>query len=282
MKLFLGLLMLIPVLLKTCISSEKEEDRVPIAKVGGESIFLDEALQGMPEGLSAKDSTLYVKQFLKGRIKDILIYEKALKNIPQNQELEDLVENYRRSLIIYEYQQQVLNEKMQSEISESELIAFFNSNKQRFAAERNLIKGVFVKVPKSAPDLDKLKKLYKKSSAESLQKIENLCVQNAGQFESFYDKWISLDDILDNIPHSIGSQSDFLRSKSSLDVTESDFCYLLYIDDYILSGSPAPFEYVRNDVKNILMNTRKTEFIHQFEQTLLSEAENKSKITYYK
>ena len=269
-------------MLKTCVNSEKDKDRVALAEVGGEVIYLDEALQGMPEGLSGKDSSVYVKQFLRNHVRDLLVYEKAVKNIPQNQELEDLVENYRRSLVIYEYQQQVLNEKMQTEISESEMLDFYKSNSRRFAAERNLVKGIFIKMPKNAPDLEKVKRLYKSSSTESLEKIEKYCVQNAGQFEYFYDKWISFDDIMDNIPYTISNQSDFLKNRSTLEVVEHDFCYLLYIDEYVLSGNTAPFEYVRTNVKNVMMNSRKTEFMHQFEQNLLSEAEKKGKIKYYK
>ena len=282
MRHVLLLLMLMPALLKTCGNSGEEGDRIPLAKVGSEIIYKDEALQGMPAGLSAKDSTAYIKQFLKNRIKELLVYEKAVDNIPQNQEMKDLVENYRRSLIIYEYQQQVLNEKMQTEISESEMVDFYKSHAGRFVTEHNLVKGIFVKVPKNAPDLEKLKKLYKSSSSESFEKIEKYCVQNAGQFEYFYDKWVSLDDIMDNIPYTLSSQSDFLRTRSTLEVVEKDFCYLLYIDDYVLSGNTAPFEYVCDDVKNIMINTRKTDFIHQFEQQLLNEAEKKRKIKYYK
>jgi hypothetical protein len=274
--------MLIPVMLKTCAPSEKEEDRVRLAKVGNEIVYLDEALHGMPAGLSKKDSTVYVKQFLKSRVKELLVYEKAVSNIPENKELEELVENYRRSLIIYEYQQQTLNEKMQTEITETDLLEYYKLNKGRFISERNLVKGILVKVPVSAPNIANVKKWYKDSSPKTFEKIEKYCVQNAGFFEYFYDKWVSFDDILDNIPYAVTRQSEFLKGRSSLEVVENDFCYLLYIDEYVLSGTTAPFEYVRNDVKNIVMNSRKTTFLRGFEQDLLKEAQDKGKITYYK
>jgi len=282
MRLLLSLLMMIPLLLRTCSNSESEKDRVPLAKVGSSTVYLDEAIQGMPQGLSAKDSTTYVKQFVRSRVKEMLIYEKAVKNIPQNQELEDLVENYRRSLIIYEYQQQVMNEKMQTEITESELLDFYKSNSRRFAAEHDLVKGIFIKISKNAPDLEKLKQLYKSTSAESFEKIEKICVQNAGQVSFFYDRWVSFEDIMDNIPYAMGNKSEFLRTRSTLDVVENDFCYLLYIHEYVLSGNTAPFEYVRENVNTVMMNSRKTQFIHQFEQNLLKEAEQNKKIKYYK
>jgi hypothetical protein len=282
MKTFLYLLMLIPLTLKMCAGSDVPEDRIRLAKVGSESVYLDEALEGMPSGLSAKDSALFVKQYVKTRVKDLLVYEKAQKNIPQGKEIDELVENYRRSLIIYEYQQQVLNEKMQTEISETEMQVFYENNRDRFVAEHNLIKGVFIKVPKSSPDLAQLKKWYKSTSTEAFQKMESFCVQNGGQFEHFCDKWIIFDDILDNIPHDIGRASDFLHNHAALDITEGDYCYLLYVDDYVLAGTTAPFEFVKDDVRNIMVNTRKTDFIHRFESSLLKEAEKKGTITYYK
>lgn len=275
-------LILTSMMLCGCSQSKSDKNSKPLAKVGDETIYLDEALRGMPQGLSPKDSLTYVRQYIRSRVKDLLIYEKAVKNIPQNQELEDLVESYRRSLVIYEYQQQVMNEKMQTEISEAELLDFYKSNSRRFASEHNLVKGLFIKISKNAPELSKLRQLYKTPSSESFEKIEKICVQNAGQVSFFNDKWVSFEDVMDNIPYAISNKPEFLRTRKSLDVIEEDFCYLLYIDEYVLAGSAAPFDYVRDNVMTVLMNSRKTLFIHQFEQNLLKEAERKKKIIYYK
>lgn len=268
-------------ILEGCVSSGKDSGRVPLVEVNGAVVYLDEALQGMPAGLSAKDSVDYVRQFLRNRVKELLVYEKALDNIPQNRELEDLVESYRRSLIVYEYQQQVLNEKIQKEVSESDLQEFYQSNSQRFVAERNLVQGILIKIPQSAPDLNKLRQLYKSTSNEAFEKMEKICVRNAGLMEYFYDKWVSFDDIMDKIPYLIRNHSEFLSGRPTLEVTENGYCYLLYVHKYVLSGKVAPYEYVRDKVRNVVMNTRKTAFIHQFEQQLVDEAEKKKKIKYF-
>jgi len=280
MKTFMYL-MLIPLLLKMCASGDVSDDRVRLAKVGTNVIYLDEAVQGMPQGLSVKDSSAYVQQFLKNRVKELLMYDVAVKNIPQGQDIDELVENYRRSLVTYAYQQQVLNEKMQNDITDTEIQVFYENNRDRFSAGHDLVKGVFVKIPKSAPDLAKLKKLYKNTSNEAFTQIESYCVQNGGQFEYFLDRWVVLDDILDQISYDTGKNADFLRTRSTLDVVVGEFEYLLYVDDYVLAGSTAPLEYVKDEVRNIVVNTRKTEFIHRFEQDLLREAEKKGRITYF-
>ena len=282
MRLILWLLILVPLMLKTCTSSKNEDNRVSLAKVGSDVIYIDEALQGIPAGLSKKDSTIYVKQFIDNRIKQLLVYDKAKKNISQNQELESMVENYRRSLIIYEYQQQTLNEKMQTEISEADLMKFYKSNSNRFLAGQNLVKGLFLKVPKNAPNIENLKKWYKSSSPEAFEKVEKYCVQNGGYFECFYDRWVSFDDILDKIPTTVSNQMNFLKTRSTLEVSEKDYYYMLYIKEHVLTGSTAPFEYVKSDVKNIMMNSKKSEFLSQIEQDLFNEAKKKGRITYYK
>lgn len=280
MKTFMYL-MLIPLVLKMCSSGDVSDDRVRLAKVGNEVVYLDEAVQGMPQGLSVKDSSAYVQQFVKNRVKELLLYDKAVKNLPQGKEIDELVENYRRSLVIYAYQQQVLNEKMQNDITDTEVQVFYENNRDRFSSGHDLIKGIFIKIPKAAPDLAKLKKLYKNSSNEAFSQIEKICVQNGGQFEYFYDHWVILDDILDKISYDTGKNADFLRTRSTLDVVVGEFEYLLYVDDYVLAGTTAPLEYVKDEVRNIVVNTRKTEFIHRFEQDLLREAERKGRITYF-
>ncbi len=280
MKTFMYL-MLIPLALKMCASGDVSDDRVRLAKVGTNVIYLDEAVQGMPQGLSVKDSTAYVQQFLKNRVKEYLLYDKAVKNIPQGQDIDELVENYRRSLVIYAYQQQVLNEKMQNDITDTEIQVFYENNRDRFSAGHDLIKGIFIKIPKASPDLAKLKKLYKNDSNEAFSQIEKYCVQNGGQFEYFYDRWVIMDDILDQLSYNIGKNADFLRTHSTLDVVVGEFEYLLYVNDYVLAGSTAPLEYVKDEVRSIVVNTRKTKFIHRFEQDLLREAEKKGKITYF-
>jgi hypothetical protein len=273
--------MLLPLVFQMCTSGATSDDRISLAKVGSEVIYLDEAVQGMPQGLSAKDSSAYIQQFLKNRVKELLLYDKAVKNLPQGKDIDELVENYRRSLVIYAYQQQVLNEKMQNDITDTEIQVFYENNRDRFIAGHDLIKGIFIKIPKSAPDLSKLKRLYKNSSNEAFSQIEKICVQNGGQFEYFYDRLVIMDDILDQLSYDTGKNSDFLRTRSTLDVVVGEFEYLLYVDDFVLAGSTAPLEYVRDEVRNIVVNTRKTEFIHRFEQDLLREAEKKGKITYF-
>jgi len=253
-----------------------------LAKVAGETVYLADALEGMPGGLSEKDSISYVKEYLSGRINDILVYDMAVRNIPQTKEIDKMVENYRRSLMIYEYQQRVLNEKLQSEVSEDELKAFYEQNAQRFTSDQHLIKGLFLKVPVSAPNIDKLRNWTRNPDAEALQKVESYSVQYATIYNYFMDQWTNLDDILATASGFTGKESELLSKNHTFESSDDDFYYILYVDDSVEKGDTAPFEYIRPVVVNVMLNTRKTEFIRQFEQDLRKKASDEGRLTIYK
>lgn len=56
----------------------------------------------------------------------MLLYAKAESNIPDNVEIDRLVENYRKALIMHTYQQQLISQKLSEEIPEQELTDFYN------------------------------------------------------------------------------------------------------------------------------------------------------------
>ena len=58
----------------------------------------------LPARLSKDDSLLFAEHYISNWVEDVLLYEKAQSNIPDNGEIEKLVENYRKALIMHTYQ----------------------------------------------------------------------------------------------------------------------------------------------------------------------------------
>lgn len=270
-----------PAWLQTCLGKETELPRVAVVQISDATLYLDEIQQALPAGLSSVDSIRLSNAYIESWVKEAILYRAASKNLGLSPEINRMVEDYRRSLIIYQYQQQALIEKMETEVTEADMVDYYEKNLNRFLSNKNLIKGLFIKVPLSAPGIDKLKTWYKKSDTESLDKIEKYSYLNASIYEYFYETWMSLDDVMDQIPTNIADQEKFLRSQKSLEVEDDKYCYLLYISDYITTNSPQPLDYVSAQIKNILINSRKTEFIHQFENDMFEQAKRKGEIKYF-
>ncbi|MBO7232260.1 MAG: hypothetical protein J6V16_03795 [Bacteroidales bacterium] len=274
------LLMSIPLFLQECQRNQSDSNRTPVVATAGHILYLDEIQAAMPLYLSKEDSIRAAEAFIDQWIKQNLLYEAAEKNLQESSDIQKMVEDYRQALMVYEYQEQVLLEKLKTEVSDQDIADYYEANKQRFLSSRNLIKGIFIKVPVHSSNLKSIKNLYRKKDEASLEQLDLLCLQHAEIYENFSSDWMSFDDVMDHIPSEI-DQSKLLKSKDFLEVEDEHYCYLLRIDEYLLSGNPEPLEFVSHRIKNIIINSHKTSFLHQLEDEMKTEAEKKGQIRYY-
>ncbi|MBO5663897.1 MAG: hypothetical protein J6R95_03825 [Bacteroidales bacterium] len=274
------LLMSIPLFLQECQRNQSDSNRTPVVATAGHILYLDEIQAAMPLYLSKEDSFRAAEAFIDQWIKQNLLYEAAEKNLQESSDIQKMVEDYRQALMVYEYQEQVLLEKLKTEVSDQDIADYYEANKQRFLSSRNLIKGIFIKVPVHSSNLKSIKNLYRKKDEASLEQLDLLCLQHAEIYENFSSDWMSFDDVMDHIPSEI-DQSKLLKSKDFLEVEDEHYCYLLRIDEYLLSGNPEPLEFVSHRIKNIIINSHKTSFLHQLEDEMKTEAEKKGQIRYY-
>lgn len=274
------LLMSIPLFLQECQRNQSDSNRTPVVATAGHILYLDEIQAAMPLYLSKEDSIRAAEAFIDQWIKQNLLYEAAEKNLQESSDIQKMVEDYRQALMVYEYQEQVLLEKLKTEVSDQDIADYYEANKQRFLSSRNLIKGIFIKVPVHSSNLKSIKNLYRKKDEASLEQLDLLCLQHAEIYENFSSDWMSFDDVMDHIPSEI-DQSKLLKSKDFLEVEDEHYCYLLRIDEYLLSGNPEPLEFVSHRIKNIIINSHKTSFLRQLEDEMKTEAEKKGQIRYY-
>ena len=145
----------------------------------------------LPVGLSKDDSILFAEHYIRSWAEEILLYEKAANNIPDNVDVDKLVENYRKALIMHTYQQELINQKLTNDISEQEIAEYYGKNKELFKLETPLIKGLFIKVPLTAPQLNNVRRWYKTDKQDAVESLEKYSLQNAVKYEYFYNKWVS-------------------------------------------------------------------------------------------
>ena len=265
----------------SCNIQTREDDKTVLAEVNGEKLLLSDALKKMPDGLIGSDSANFVKEYLANTIKDKIIYSLAQKSVSENADIDSMVEVYRKSLLVFEYQQQVLNSKFSNEVSDKELLAFYDENKSRFLSDQDLLKGVFLKVDVNAPNIEDLRRWCRKPNSESLDKIESYSVQNAVVYNYFMDDWKGLTQVAGSMPKITSNTSQYLRPGNTVEVKDDEFVYMLYVKDCVLRGKTAPFEYIKPMVKNVLLNSRKTEFLRKYEQDLFDNAVKDGKVIFY-
>lgn len=274
---------LVIIIMAMCISCKKEYDhhgRTPLVELNGRFLYYDEIQSVLPLSLSASDSVSFVEQYKLNWMKELLLMDKATRNIPNNAEIDRLVENYRKSLILHTYQQELINQNLANEVTEEEMLAYFEEHQTLFKAERPLLKGLFIKVPLSAPQLTQLRRWYKDTARVAVENLEKYGLQHAVKYEYFYDKWVSIAEMLDWVPYDEEELTDYLTKRQYLELKDTTFYYFLNVTDYRPVGAQEPFEFAQSQVKDILLNMRRMDYIEQVKNELYEEAleENKIKI----
>lgn len=269
-------------LLASCAHHEDNINDEPIASVGEKILTYGQLKSSVPQNLSVEDSIVFVQDYIKRWIKSELILQKAELNLnPNEKDVAKLLEEYRRSLLIHQYEQKLLEQKFSPLISDTESKECYEEMKDNFKLEGPILKGIMVILPKSAPKLQAFEKLCRSTDQEDLIKLETYCFQNAKKYDIFLDHWVPLKDISDVWPQPISRPDNFVKGQRYYHTSDDTYEYFLSINDYELTSELAPYDYVKKRITTILINKKRLEFIKKLEQDIYNEGMNSNEVKYY-
>lgn len=258
-----------------------DKERTLLAEVAGKYLYYEDLQAMLPTGLTKEDSANFAQQYIRNWAEEMLLYEKAQSNIPDNNEIERRVENYRKALIMHTYQQALISQRLADEITEAEMKAYYDENHALFRLEEPLIKGLFIKIPLTAPRLSNVRQWYKDESRNAVEHLEKYQMQHAVKYEYFYDKWVPVADVMGMLPLQEADPEAYLDKHRHVELKDTAFYYFLNISDYRPAGEQEPYETARTQVKEILRNMQQVEFMRNVKNDLYERAVKENKIKYY-
>ena len=268
-----------------CASCTQEVDhkgKIPLVEVDGQFLYREDLVPVIPVGLSAADSVRFAEEYMRTWAEDVLLYDKARRNIRQDGEIERLVEAYRKDLVMNRYQQELVNQKLAGDISEQELESYYLDNRQLFTVDRPLIKGLFIKVPLTAPHVANVRRWYRQEEREAVEHLEKYSLRNAVKYEYFYDKWQPVSEVFAWMPRQEGiTAENRLQGNRHIELQDTAFHYFLHITDYRAAGEEEPYEIARVRARELLLNERQAAFLKQADEDLYREAIENDEVKYY-
>lgn len=255
----------------------------PVARAFEQYLYPSELGKVIPTGTSEEDSTLLAKRYIETWVKDQLMQHMAEGALTEEQmDFETQIEEYHRSLLIFTYRQKLLEQKMDTVITEEEVLAYYEENTKNFLLNQNVIKGTFIKIPLSAPNLEQLRRWSWNSREQDLIEIEKYCLTYAEKYSDFSDSWIYFSSIKMQLPMKISDPTRYLQSYRNIETSDSLYRYLVHITDYLIEGEVAPVEMVTKEITNIILNKRKIEFIKELEHRVYSDGVTRNQFEIYR
>jgi hypothetical protein len=270
------------ILLAGCDHKKSSPKRIAVAQVGTEILYYDDIPNVILDGINRTDSASVVQNYLNKWAKRELLLQKAEENLSPELKADIVkqLDETRANLVIYQYQRQMMSAKMDTVLAESELENYYAANEKSFILNTNIVKALFIKLPVETPNLAKIKILARSNDQKDLQQLESSCYQFAEKFDDFNEAWVSMDKLTIELHQDIENEENFLKRNTFLETSDSASVYLVSIRDYRLISSVAPYEYVKDDIKRIIWNARRLEFLKSLENGIYNDAlkENSFKI----
>lgn len=267
--------LLASILLVGCTALEKKQQAGAAVELNGQYLYRS-TLDSLTLGLDPEDSTRVVQQYVSQWAKDILVYDNA-KARPNN-DIERLVEDYRRALYVHAYEEYLVERRMPKTVADSTVAQLYAQMPDRFTLDESIVKGMLVVIPNDAPKIDKLRGWMTKTEMDA---IEKYVYQNASGYELFTDKWLTTTDLLAKIPMERAELETRLKAKNQIEVADTLKTYLLQVTDKHLRGEQMPMEYARPQIEKMVLSARQVEFLTKERERLYNEAIQNQKIKFY-
>lgn len=269
---------LILTLTSSCLGPAEDESPL-VAKVY--DYELREAdLEGLTgEEVSAADSMSIVANYVDQWIRQRVMLAKAEKNVTDDFERE--IGEYRRSLVIYTYEQQMINQLLDTAVSDREIEAYYDEHQDEFQLRNSIVKAVYVKAPKKSPVLPKIKALMAKHDFGDgeIVALEELASRHG--MEGYYDAntWMPFYTLQTVVPIITYNENLYLKQNRTIVIGDDSLVYHVRIVDYKVSDEVSPIELQRDNIRAIIQNHRKIELLNKLQADLLSQAEQEGHVT---
>lgn len=266
----------------SCEEEILHKGKTPLVGVGKEFLYKEDVMRFYNlNPPTTVDSATYVDRYINRWIEEALFYNSALRNVPSSADIDKLVEGYKRSLILNIYQEGLVEQHLKRDISDESVLTFYNENSAMFELEEPLAKGLFLKVPAKTPKINQLRTWCKERNEDNLEKLEKFAFANNVSYEYFAESWERLADVVEQTPLTEADIVSRLKRNKDIEFKDKEYIYFLSVDSIVEAGAMKPVELVEGEIRELLVNTLKAEFIKEKKRSIYNEALEKGTIQFY-
>jgi len=250
------------ILLTSCSGFFKKKTERTLARAYGEYLFESDMKGVVAPGISAKDSIMIVKSYVDSWVRQRLILHQAEKNLQSSQlDFSKQLENYKNSLIIFEYENQLIRQKLDTVVTDEESGNYYNTNPNTFLVRDIIVRVQYAKLPLKSKFIPQARLLLLSDKPDERNKLADLCEQQS--FGYFIDdqKWIYFTDLMNEVPLRPADRDDFLKKNRQVEVNDQTFTWLIRFRDYRLRDSNSPLELEKQKIHDIILNKRKMQLL---------------------
>jgi hypothetical protein len=250
-----------------------------VATAYGEKLYISE-IPGLSEPLtSSQDSQTIILNYAKNWAAEKAMINKAKDNLSlaKKDEISDRIKAYESSLSVYEYEKQLIAQKMDTTIPIKVLEDYYKKYFQNYTLESSIVKFSFIKNFES-PQLPTLKSLI--TNKDKQKELKSFVLENV--LDAYLeDEWKEFSFLRSRVPDSLATNNQLMQKGSLVVINKAEISMLIWIKDIKPAGTAAPFEMVQDDIRKIILGRKKAEYISKAKIEIFQKAIKKNKVKIY-
>ena len=257
-------------------------DDVVVAKVGKHKLYRSELRKYIPAGVSSSDSTNLALQYINSWATGQLYSDMAVSQLSKaDQDVTSELESYRRSLLRFRYEQQFVNERLDTLITEDQMMSFYKSHQSLFNLERPILKVRFIDIVKTSEHRESLIKKMSSNRPSDVVAVDSLARVFAIKYFDNSQTWMDASTLAKEFGTDyLTMLSQYRNNYITIESSDMADIKVAYVREMKKSGV-APYEFCIDRIREYILSERKRELLVALEQRLLDEASDKGQFVIY-
>lgn len=272
---------LLPLLI-ACSTNTPPGSGEVLVRVYDKYLYASELEGLVPPGSSVRDSLTMVRTFIQNWVDKELIVKKAIENLPSEQkDFDQQLEDYRNSLIIFEYEKMLLRQELDTNISADDIQAYYSVNKGNYKLREDVMSMEYLILHPDSPAIQEFRTYMRSELPEEQDSLALYSSKYALAYNPMKDQWINYREMNEIIPMEEYSYEQFLAERRFFELRDTAFIYMVMFNDYRPVDSISPVQFVAGEIRKNILNRRKNELIRNMRQTVLQDAIEHNEVEIY-
>ena len=253
-----------------------------VARAGDHKLHLSELEKYIPQGVSSEDSTKLARQYIDAWAQELLLLDMADEQLsPAEKDVSAELEDYRRTLLKYRYEQLYINQRLDTLITTEEVNAFYKENSALFHLERPIVKARYLLIPADSKNIKNLRNLMSSEDETEVMEAASLASTSAIKYVDQADTWVDALSLAREMGIEYQKLLSGIRNQFMEYTDENGILHLAYLAEQVPEGKTAPLEYCEDRIRELILSARKHALEVGLEQDVLEDARKNNKYVIY-
>lgn len=243
-------------------NSSTHQDDI-LAQYEDRKLRFKEIEENIPEEIRGEDSLQFINNYIDRWLKDQILITDANNDLKEIDEINLLAKKYKDELLLLKYEEKLIREKLDTNISDAELLQYYNSNKSNYKLESTIFRFAMIKANKPVSDSRKLDQLWASLNQNSLQALNMYCQNNADVCFLNPAKWYQWVDVRPHIPGRFLQEKN-IHAGLRRDFADFSHSYKIHFYEVVRPDEDPPLSFVKDQAKKAILHQRKIKLLENY------------------